>query len=65
MSSSMQASREEIFGPVVAFYKSKTEDDLIERVNRREVSLAAYLYIDTLSTAWQLNYAKGEFEFIP
>ena len=53
MSPSMQASREELFGPVVAFYKFKNESDLIEMANKSEVGLAAYAYTDTLSKAWR------------
>lgn len=53
MKPSMQASREEWFGPVVAFYKFGSEQELLSMANDSEVGLAAYVYTDTLPQAWR------------
>lgn len=53
MKPSMQASREEWFGPVVAFYKFGSEQELLSMANDSEVGLAAYVYTATLSQAWR------------
>lgn len=53
MNSSMQASKEELFGPVVAFYPFKTEEDLLKLANDSEVGLASYVYTKDLSKAWR------------
>lgn len=53
MNSSMQASKEELFGPVVALYRFKTEEDLLKLANDSEVGLASYVYTKDLSKAWR------------
>lgn len=53
MNSSMQASKEELFGPVVALYRFKTEEDLLQLANDSEVGLASYVYTKDLSKAWR------------
>lgn len=53
MKPNMQASREEWFGPVVGFYKFRTEQELLSMANDSEVGLAAYIYTDKLSQAWR------------
>lgn len=54
MNASMQASHEEIFGPLVAVYKFKTEDEVIELANDSSVGLAAYIFTNDLSTSWRM-----------
>lgn len=53
MSHSMQASKEELFGPVVAIYSFEDDKDLIAKANDSDVGLGAYIYTDTLSQAWK------------
>lgn len=53
MKPTMQASREEWFGPVVAFYKFGTEQELLQMANDSEVGLAAYVYTNQMSQAWR------------
>ncbi|VZI07690.1 unnamed protein product [Fusarium fujikuroi] len=53
MSHSMQASKEELFGPVVAVYSFEDDKDLIAMANDSDVGLGAYIYTDTLSQAWK------------
>jgi succinate-semialdehyde dehydrogenase / glutarate-semialdehyde dehydrogenase len=53
MKPTMNASREELFGPVVAFYKFGGEEELLRMANDSEVGLASYVYTDRLSQAWR------------
>ncbi|OAG02224.1 succinate-semialdehyde dehydrogenase-like protein [Paraphaeosphaeria sporulosa] len=53
MSHDMQASREELFGPVVAFYRFKDETELLRMANDSEVGLASYVYTEQLTQAWR------------
>ncbi|KAF2635178.1 aldehyde dehydrogenase [Massarina eburnea CBS 473.64] len=53
MTPDMDASREELFGPVVAFYRFSDEDDLLRMANDSEVGLAAYVYTEKLTQAWR------------
>lgn len=54
MKQNMEASREELFGPVVAFYKFSNEQELLEMANDSEVGLAAYVYTEKLPQAWRV-----------
>ncbi|KAF4439502.1 succinate-semialdehyde dehydrogenase [Fusarium acutatum] len=53
MTHSMQASKEELFGPVVAIYSFEDEKHLIAMANDSDVGLGAYVYTDALSQAWR------------
>lgn len=53
MKPGMSASSEELFGPVVAFYKFGSEQDLLDMANDSEVGLASYIYTNKLSQAWR------------
>ena len=53
MSPIMQASREELFGPVVAFYRFATEEELLSMANDAEVGLASYVYTENITQAWR------------
>ena len=53
MTSAMRASREEIFGPVAAFYRFKGEDDLYDAANAADVGLASYVFTKDLARAWR------------
>lgn len=53
MKPGMRASREEWFGPVVAFYPFETEAELLAAANDSEVGLAAYVYTERLAQAWR------------
>jgi succinate-semialdehyde dehydrogenase/glutarate-semialdehyde dehydrogenase len=54
MSTKMNASREEIFGPVVSFFKFETEEEVLELANKAEVGLASYVFTDNLPQAWRM-----------
>lgn len=54
MSTKMQASNEELFGPVVGFYKFETEREVLELANNADVGLASYVYTDNLPVAWRM-----------
>ncbi|SHE56974.1 succinate-semialdehyde dehydrogenase / glutarate-semialdehyde dehydrogenase [Microbulbifer donghaiensis] len=54
---SMRVFKEEIFGPVAAIYKFKTEEEAIQRGNDTEYGLAAYFYTRDLARAWRVSEA--------
>jgi succinate-semialdehyde dehydrogenase/glutarate-semialdehyde dehydrogenase len=51
MTHSMQASKEELFGPVVAIYPFESQPELLRMANDADVGLGAYVYTDTLNQA--------------
>ncbi|KAF4981549.1 hypothetical protein FDECE_17675 [Fusarium decemcellulare] len=53
MSHSMSASKEELFGPVVAIYRFDDEADLVKMANDSDVGLGAYVYTGQLNRAWK------------
>lgn len=53
----MQASKEELFDPVVSFYKFETEGEVLELANNADVGLASYVYTDNLPIAWRMAEA--------
>lgn len=53
MTSEMQASAEELFGPVVAFYRFGNEEELLHSANDSEVGLASYVYTEKLTQGWR------------
>ena len=55
--SSMALSKEEIFGPVSAIYKFKTEEEVISFANDTEYGLAAYFFTQNLNKAWRVAEA--------
>lgn len=61
MSSEMEASQTEIFGPVATVYHFDAEEDVIAQANQSEVGLAAYIYTENLPIAWRVAEAlQGE-----
>lgn len=54
MTPEMQAHQEEIFGPLLAIYRFKSEEDVIKLANDSPVGLAAYVYTTSLPRAWRL-----------
>ncbi|BDU60601.1 hypothetical protein FLA4_10110 [Candidatus Rickettsia kotlanii] len=52
----MDIFRTEIFGPVVACYKFKDLDEVIERTNNTEYSLQRYVYSNNVSVAQMIVY---------
>ena len=57
MTSEMEASHTEMFGPVASIYKFETEDEVIAQANDAEVGLAAYIYTENLPVAWRVAEA--------
>jgi succinate-semialdehyde dehydrogenase / glutarate-semialdehyde dehydrogenase len=47
--------REEIFGPVAAIQRFRTEDEVIARANRTEYGLVAYIYTGDLSRGLRVS----------
>ena len=47
----------EIFGPVAALYRFKTEDEAIERANNTPFGLASYFYSQGFSCIWRVSEA--------
>ncbi|KAF5239227.1 hypothetical protein FANTH_10029 [Fusarium anthophilum] len=53
MTHSMLASKEELFGPVVAIYSFEDVKDLLGMANDSDVGLGAYVYTRGLEQAWR------------
>ncbi|MDX2142360.1 MAG: succinate-semialdehyde dehydrogenase [Rhodospirillaceae bacterium] len=53
----MDIAREEIFGPVSALFRFKTEDDVVRLANATEFGLAAYFYARDLGRVWRVAEA--------
>jgi succinate-semialdehyde dehydrogenase/glutarate-semialdehyde dehydrogenase len=51
----MDIFREEIFGPVLAFYKFNNIDDVIEMANDTDYGLSAYIYTESTELSWKLS----------
>lgn len=52
----MDIFKTEIFGPVVACYKFRTEAEVIERANNTEYGLQCYIYTKNLVTVQRITY---------
>jgi len=57
MTTEMEASQEEMFGPVVSFFKFDTENEVVALANQTDVGLASYIYTKDLNTAWRMAEA--------
>ncbi|KAL8687038.1 MAG: hypothetical protein Q9224_005269, partial [Gallowayella concinna] len=57
MTSEMEASQTEMFGPVATVYRFETEQDVLAQANDSEVGLAAYIYTENLPLAWRVAEA--------
>ncbi len=55
----MTIFREEIFGPLAAIYKFKTEDEVVDMANDCDVGLSSYLYT---SNVFRINRLTAELE---
>jgi succinate-semialdehyde dehydrogenase/glutarate-semialdehyde dehydrogenase len=53
----MALSKEEIFGPVSAIFRFRTEEEAIQRANDTEYGLAAYFFTENLNRAWRIAEA--------
>lgn len=53
----MQLHQEEIFGPIAAIYKFRTEDEAIEMANNTPYGLASYFYTENLGRMWRVSEA--------
>ncbi|CAF0791636.1 unnamed protein product [Didymodactylos carnosus] len=51
---SMRVAQEEIFGPLAAIIKFKTEEEAVKIANSVEVGLAGYFYSQDLSQIWRV-----------
>lgn len=50
----MRCSREEIFGPVAAVHKFKTEEEAVKIANATSYGLAGYFYSQNISQVWRV-----------
>lgn len=57
MQRQMKISCEETFGPVLAIYKFKSEDDVIAMANDIEHGLASYFYTKDMARVWRVAEA--------
>jgi len=53
----MRVSKEEIFGPVAAVIKFKTEEEVVTIANSVRMGLAGYFYTKDISQAWRVSEA--------
>jgi succinate-semialdehyde dehydrogenase / glutarate-semialdehyde dehydrogenase len=53
----MQVTREETFGPVAPLFRFKTEAEAIEMANDTEFGLAAYFYSRDVNRVWRVSEA--------
>lgn len=53
----MRVSREEIFGPITALTRFKTEEEAVQLANDTPFGLAAYFYSNNLSRIWRVAEA--------
>ncbi|KAF7297870.1 Aldehyde dehydrogenase [Mycena chlorophos] len=53
----MKIAKEEIFGPVTAIMKFKTEEEVIEKANDTVYGLACYVYSDNVKRALRVAHA--------
>lgn len=53
----MRVSQEEIFGPITALTRFKTEEEAVQLANDTPFGLAAYFYSDNLSRIWRVAEA--------
>lgn len=51
----MDIFREEIFGPVVALYKFRNEDEVVRSANNTPAGLAGYFYSGDVSRCWRVG----------
>ena len=54
MTPTMRCSTEEIFGPIAAVYRFKTEEEVIELANSSEYGLAGYFYSRDVARCWRV-----------
>lgn len=57
MSDETLTTREEVFGPVVALYRFRTEEEVITRANDCEVGLGAFIVTENMSRTWRVAEA--------
>ena len=57
MNPNMALYREEIFGPVAAIYRFKTEEKAIQMANDTHYGLAAYLFTENIGRSWRVAEA--------
>lgn len=57
MSKEMITTREETFAPVVALYKFKTEEEVIDLANDCEVGLGSFVITESMPRMWRVAEA--------
>jgi len=57
VTSNMPIARQEIFGPVAAIIKFKTEEEVVRLANTTERGLAGYFYSNDMSQVWRVAEA--------
>ena len=54
MTDDMQCFSQEIFGPVAAFYRFSDEQEVVDKANKTDYGLAAYLYSQDQAQIWRV-----------
>lgn len=57
MSTEAITTREEVFAPVVALYKFKTEEEVIELANNTDVGLGSFVITESIPRMWRVAEA--------
>jgi succinate-semialdehyde dehydrogenase/glutarate-semialdehyde dehydrogenase len=52
-------TREEVFAPVVALYRFKTEEEVIKTANDCDVGLGSFIVTENLARTWRVSRSLG------
>ena len=54
MTASMATTKEEVFGPLLGFYKFDTEEEVVKQANDTSMGLASYFFTKDVDRTWRL-----------
>lgn len=57
MSEKALTTREEVFAPVVALYRFKTEEEVLEKTNAVDVGLGSFIITENMPRMWRVAEA--------
>ncbi|KAL9060166.1 MAG: hypothetical protein Q9162_000780, partial [Coniocarpon cinnabarinum] len=64
MKPTMQTTREEVFGPLCALYRFRTESEAVKMANDTSMGLASYFFTKDSDRTWRLLENLGETPFL-